>query len=278
MALDLGFKAQADGAIRVILMDAHADQPRRGDALNVDVAPDAGVGQPRAPVPAEHAMRLAQVRKANRAVLRAVGAALRVSLLDVAVRRIEFDLDLVFALDGDVLDVHDPRPVHVVGVEHALSVDGDVRDGVQALAGQEQRVGREVGLGQRKRTAVEVVLLHQVKRLQLVGAPEGILHAAGVEQVGVDRAGHRGGQPLRFIRRAHLPCAVQGQDFFHTFLPPYSILSPFEKETPAILGAFSAGLREPTGAEPKVRRADRTEKAPSRHGRSILLQISLDFL
>ena len=208
MALHLGLKAQRDPAVLVLLMHAHAGQARRGDGGEIDIAPDARVGKPRAPVPAEHAVGLAQQREAHGRVRGALHAALGVALLHRAVGRFEGDLDEVLALSDEVHHVHRPGAVHVVGKQQLLTVDGHRRYGVQALAGEQQRVAAQIGLGQVEGAAIDVVLLHQVEGLLLVVAPEGILHAARVQQICIDRAGHRRRNPLLLVCRAHLPCAV----------------------------------------------------------------------
>ena len=98
--------------------------------------------------------------------------------------------------------------MHVVGKQQLLTVDGHRRHGVQSLAGEQQRVAAQIGLGQVEGAAIDVVLLHQVEGLLLVVAPEGILHAARVQQICIDRARHRRRNPLLLVCRAHLPRAV----------------------------------------------------------------------
>ena len=83
-------------------------------------------------------------------------------------------------------DVLHPCAVHVVGVQHVLSVDRDRGQCVQAFADQEQRIAGQCVLGQRKRAAVQIILLHEKLCIQFIGAPIGIVHPPVIKQVGID--------------------------------------------------------------------------------------------
>ena len=76
--------------------------------------------------------------------------------------------------------------MHVVGVQHVLSVDRDRCQGVQAFTDKEQGVAGKRVFIQRKRAAIQIVLLHERLCLQFIGTPIGIVHSMVVKQVGVD--------------------------------------------------------------------------------------------
>ena len=166
-------------------------------------------------------MRFAQERETDGAVGRTVDAGARVGRLFIAVGRGERDFDVVFARMREGAHVRDPRAVHIVGAKRLMAVHAHRGERIEAFADEQQRVAGEIVAGQRKIAAIEVVLLHQIKRGQFVVTPEGIVHPAVVQQVGVDGAGDGSAHPLRFVCGAHLPCAVEGYfsvHFFHTFL------------------------------------------------------------
>ena len=109
--------------------------------------------------------------------------------------------------------------MHVLHVGEQHPVQADVRHGVHALkaqhlvgAVQHPRLGHKAG-------GVQEVVFHQGQGLVLVIPPEGVLQLAGGQQIGVDRARHRGGQ-LAHARHVQGPVLVQCLCNHTVNLPP----------------------------------------------------------
>ena len=209
-ARHMGLHAQSDAALLVLLQHQHVPDAGRVDADERDIAPDAGIRQARAPVPAEHAVGLAQKRETDHRVGAAVGRVFGVGLADKLCRRGKADLDPVFPLAQQRLDVVLPDAVHVVGPADGRAVEGDFSQRVQPLAAQEHRfAGEQRGVGG-KAARIEKVVLHELERFVFVVAEEGVGDAPGGEQVVIDRAGHlRRDEPEVRPRDGKAPCAVE---------------------------------------------------------------------
>ena len=207
--LDIRREAERHAARLMPLRYAHAHKAGAVDRDQLYVAPDTGVGQARAPVPAQHAVGLAYVREALGAVAGALHVALGVAGAYVLERREEEDLYVVHTRVCQRSYVYRPFPVHVVAVRGKAAVHVHRGDGVKAVAVQEQRVAGEL-LGRDGEVAlVDVVVLHQREGGVFVVPPEGIVHAAGSHQVGIDRPRHDGGYPFGLVGAAHAPGAIQ---------------------------------------------------------------------
>ena len=142
-AVKVGVHAEDDPAALVSLADVHVADAGVVHAEEHDVAPDTAVGQPGTPVPAEHAVGLADLREA----LHGVGGALHeprgVGLADEAGGGGEGHGDGVFPLMEQGFHVELPGAVHVVRLADARAVQVDGRQRVQALAAQEHLVALE---------------------------------------------------------------------------------------------------------------------------------------
>ncbi len=99
----------------MMLANAHAAQPGFVHTRQVDVAPDAGIGQPRAPVPAKHAVRLAQMREAAHGIGGAVDKAVFKRFGHKLGGRKEGNVQVVLPCMHMLLYIHLPGAVHVVG-------------------------------------------------------------------------------------------------------------------------------------------------------------------
>ena len=169
--------------------------------LKINISPNARVGQPRAPVPAEHAVGLADMNEAFDRVGRTVHGSL-IRLARGTIRRMECDLDFIFAGRNKIQHVRAPCSVHVVRFEHNFAVDADGRERIQTFAGQIQRITDEIFLRKFKCAAVNIILLHQIECFLLVIAPEWIFHFARVQKIGIDRSGHSRRNPVDHARLA----------------------------------------------------------------------------
>ena len=113
------------------------------DGQKLDLAGDSRADQLRAPVPAEHVLRLAHER-ARREVevgllavrTRAVAQICRRLRLSEAQRGVQLDLHLVFALAEKLGDIEAPRPEVVVGRPQQLAVEKHSRERVDAMEDQ----------------------------------------------------------------------------------------------------------------------------------------------
>ena len=196
---------------RLVLLPHHgAGNPSAPDHLQLDIPPDAGVGQPGTPVPAELAVHLPQVRKARRRVRRLPAGALFMLRRHIFHRGFEQNPDLVLSLPQQGLHLPFPGAVHIVRPADRLPVHIHPGQGVQPFAVQQQAVRLQILPGNREGAHILIVLLHQGKGGLLVLPPEGILHAAVPQQIRINRPGHQGLVPCRLVRRPHPPGAVQG--------------------------------------------------------------------
>ena len=106
----------------MILMDADVRDAGLFIAKEGDVFPDALVGKARPPVPAEHAVRLSEVRKAPHGLERAAEVVFTVLFLNIFGGRVDRDrkdIALFLQEGGDVIF---PRAMHVVRAakQHAV--------------------------------------------------------------------------------------------------------------------------------------------------------------
>ena len=131
-----------EGALAALMVLIHPNIPDAGGlyAQDGDAAPDAGVGETGAPVPAEHAVGLADGGEAHHGIGGAVGRVFLIGLADVFGWGVKGDGDLVFPCPESVLHIVLPGSVHIVGSAHRDAVDGDGGQGVQTLAAQQHLV------------------------------------------------------------------------------------------------------------------------------------------
>ena len=135
-SLDLRLNAERYSVLAVRLLHVCADDAAAVHAAKHNVAPNAGIRQAGTPVPAEHAMRLAQVREADHCVVAAARVADLILLFDVLCRRVKHDLKRVAGRFQAIFYVKFPRAVHVAHARDFLAVQNDVGNGVEALAAQ----------------------------------------------------------------------------------------------------------------------------------------------
>ena len=99
--------------------------------------PDAGVRQPRSPVPAEHIMPFTDLRKSPHGILRptdrGVGFILR---SDISDRRMNGHDQLILRRSHEMSDRKLPGAMHVIDLPEQLSVQHNLRDGIDPLKTQ----------------------------------------------------------------------------------------------------------------------------------------------
>jgi len=135
-SLNLRLNAERHGVLTVRLLHVCADDAAAVHAAKHNVAPNAGIRQAGTPVPAEHAVRLAQVREADHCFVAAARVADLILLFDVLCRRVKHDLKRVAGRFQAIFYVKFPRAVHVAHARDFLAVQNDVGNGVEALAAQ----------------------------------------------------------------------------------------------------------------------------------------------
>ena len=203
-------EAQRHPARLMLLLHQHAEDAGRVHKLQLDIAPDARVGQPGPPVPAEHAVGLAQVGIAGNCVGGAPAGAFLIGGKRSLHGGVEVDEQAVAPGVEQRLHIPIPGNVHVVGIADRLPVDGYKGQGVQPVAMQQNAPGAQLILRQVKVAGIFVVMAQKLEGAALVFPPEGILHLTLAQQVGVDRARNPGLQPRAAIGLTHAPRAVQG--------------------------------------------------------------------
>ena len=209
---DAGVDVQGDPAVFMTLAHQHVADAGAVPADEHDVPPDAAVGQPRTPVPAEHAVGLAQVGEALHGVAGPLQPVRLIRLADVFGGRGEGDGDGVFAGLQQGLHVELPGAVHVVRHAGQLAVDLHRRQGVQALAAQIHPLAAKQVLAHLKGPGVAEIVLHPFEGFHLVVPPEGVLDLSRREQIAVHAARHSGLQARQtLVRHVQRPCPVQGK-------------------------------------------------------------------
>ena len=209
---------EPDAPVGMLLLHAHALDQRSVGQYQAYRPPDASVRKAGAPVPAEHAMRLAQMRKAGDGVGGAPAGAALPGVEHVVDGRVKPHAQLVFPGAQKGFDIPFPGDVHVVGVAHLASVERNMRQRVQALKAQQRpAVVQYLGL-QRKHGAVLVALFHSFKGFPFVFTIERIGHLARAHEVGVHRARHQRVLPFP-AGLTHAPAASQIQAFHRAFPP-----------------------------------------------------------
>ena len=127
-------EAQGNPARLVLLLHQNAEDAGRIHQLQFDVPPDARVGQAGPPVPAKHAVGLAQVGIAGNRVGGAPAGALLIGSQGSLHGGVEADEQAVAPGVQKRLHIPLPGDMHVVGIAGVLSVDGYMGQGVQPVA------------------------------------------------------------------------------------------------------------------------------------------------
>ena len=204
-----------EGDLAALMALIHPDIPDAGGlyAQDGDAAPDAGVGETGAPVPAEHAVGLADGGEAHHGIGGAVGGILLIGLADIFGRGVEGDGDLVFPCPECGLHIVLPGSVHIVGSAHRDAVDGDGGQGVQTLAAEQHLVAAWELRADLEAAAVDKGVLHQLQGFHFIVPVEGVgdqlcgvqvvIHGAGDDGIHLGKSAFRNGE---------LPGAVQGKN------------------------------------------------------------------
>ena len=143
-------------------------------------APDTGIRQARSPVPAEHAVRLPEMRKTVHRVRRAAEEMLLLPRAYIAHGGSEGECDLILAGAKRVCDVQLPRPVHIVGVCDRLSVQHDIAQRVKSFASEQNMPGFQKRLRRCKHAAKGEIFLHAPQGRKFVLPIIRVLHKAGI--------------------------------------------------------------------------------------------------
>ena len=218
---NVGGYRQGHLALAVGLLHQHVPDPGGVDAQKGDVPPDARIRQAGAPVPAEHAVGLAQQGEAHHGIGGAVGSGLGVGFLDKAGGGVEFHGDVVLPRLQCGLYVELPDPVHVLCLAHLHAVDGDGGQGVQSVAVEQHLLAAQQLVGNLEIPAVDKVIVRDFQGLVLVVPVEGVRNLACGEQVVIHGAGDGGMDAGEGAARdVQHPGAVQGK-FFHVNTSEY---------------------------------------------------------
>ena len=214
----LRLQRQGDPAARVALPDKHRLQLASVDPQQVHRPPESGVGQMRAPVPAEHAVGLPQVGKALHGVGAALGGVLLVRFPNPLGGGVEPHLEVVLPLPKNSSHVVLEGAVHVLHMVQQHPVKPDVRHGVHALKAQHLVGAFQNSLRRGEILYVVVVVLHQGKSFQLVVPVVGVLHLSRRQQVGVHGPGHPGRKLFSLVGHGQRP--LFGQLLYDHTVPP----------------------------------------------------------
>ena len=217
--LDMRLHLKGDGIGRMLLQDQNIADAGSLDADQSNVTPDAGVRKTRTPVPAEHAVRLPQQRKAHHGIRTAVGGVFCIGFADKSGRGRKADLDPVFPFPEQRPDLVFPGSVHVVCPADRGPVEKNLCQGIQAITAQQDRAAVQQGGVRAEAAGIDEVMLHQLQRFILVVPIEGIGDFPGQQQVVIDRAGYLcRDRPEGGAGDVQRPGAVQ-RLFLHGFPP-----------------------------------------------------------
>ena len=176
----------------MLLEHQHVPDAGGGDTDELNASPDARVRQTGAPVPAEHAVGLAQVGEAHHGVGGAVRSGLGIGLFNKAGGGIKFDGNVIFSDLQHGFYVKFIGSVHIFGRSNHRAVDGDGGQGVQPVAAQQHRVALQQVCRNGEIPAVDEVIVHDLQRFVFIVPVERILDLTGGEQVVINRAGDGG--------------------------------------------------------------------------------------
>ena len=180
-----------------------------------DAAPDTGVRQIRAPVPAKHIMRLAQICIT---VLTAGGGIENIALgvlgLNVAQRGSKIDPQCVFRLQLSG-DIHPPRAVHIISTQNDLVIQPHGGQCVEPFKHQHSLGGCTLVGCQAEAAPVGVVLVEQLLDLVFIPAPVRILAEIQGQHIAENTARHGARVDGVTVCSRPLPDTVQGNLFVH---------------------------------------------------------------
>ena len=203
--IDLDLGGNSGPAVCHRLRQPDVRQPADTPAFDPHVLPDADVRQLRAPVPAEVAWRLTQIRAARERFRRPVERPNGVQLSPATDRRVEEHRDLVLARSKPAGHVPAPGSEHVVGAAQPLPVETDIGQRVQAVEDEGEVVlGCHSGVDA-EAAAVLPVRLGDPLDPQLLVADERIGDPARGHQVGVDAARNLCREPLLGAALSKMP-------------------------------------------------------------------------
>ena len=185
---------RADGhvhhAVMVRLQHQRVFQPRRIPRPQENRPPDARVRQTGPPVPAEHAVCLAQMTEAGRCVGGFPAGRFLCLLRAVQNRRIKSDFQRVFARVQLLLHVPHPGDVHVVREGDFAPVERHMRQRIQPLADQLHMRMCQLCFSHSERALIHIIFLHALEGIQLIFTPERVRHRAIRHQIRIHAARH----------------------------------------------------------------------------------------
>ena len=215
---------RADGhvhhAVMVRLQHQRVFQPRRIPRPQENQPPDARVRQTGSPVPAEHAVCLAQVAEAGRCVGGFPAGRFFSFFRTVENGGIKSDFQRVFARVQLLLHVPHPGDVHVVREGDFAPVKRHMRQRIQPLADQLHMRMCQLCFSHGECALVHIIFLHALEGIQLVFAPERVRHRAIRHQIRIHAARHMRRMPRFAVCFAHPPRAAEVHLFRHWFHPP----------------------------------------------------------
>ncbi len=190
-----------------LLMYIDTVEPGSVYPQKLNAFPDSRVRQSGAPVPSEHIMTLADLGETAHGIFCSLDRRICGILLgNEPDRGVECDLELVFSGLKKFSDRKVPHAVHVVCAADPVSVQGDVRDRIEAVKAKQHLVvfGYRVQIGI-KGAAVHEIVIHESKGRVLVVPVVGIGKAARAYQIVIYRSGN-GCVIERFLPRdPHFP-------------------------------------------------------------------------
>ena len=171
-----GLHLQGDPARFMVLADIHIPQPCLVHACQPDIPPDPGIRQVGTPVPAEHAMRFSQIRKAPHRIRGSLQRLLFIGLPDIFRGRSQSDPDAVGSFLQQRLHIKFPGPVHVIRFPGRLPIDINRRQRIQSVAAKNHSVAVQQFRRNVKITAVDKIIFHDLQRFILIVPVKRILN------------------------------------------------------------------------------------------------------
>ena len=217
--IHLGIQAQGDPAVPVHLTHLHTLELGLGNGPEIDGPVYAGIGEAGTPVPAIHAVCLADHGKALDGIGGAGDLVPLVGRMRSAQGRAQKNGQSVFPFMDKRTDIDHVGPVHVFGVQDKLIVDRDIGERVDALHHETEFKGTEQGCIRDESLAVDVVCLHQVISNRFLIPIVGVGHFSIVHQIHIHRSWNYGRKPFGIRDRTHFPVGGKVKNVSHNWPP-----------------------------------------------------------
>ena len=188
----------ASRAHMVLLRIIDTLDPRLLGADNRHRAEKSCIRQARAPVPAEHAGRLPDVRKARHGIAGAADGIRLVRFLNKPRRGVKHGAQYMCLCRffHQRRNVELPGAVHVVHTSQQLSVQENIGQGINSVKMQIDPTLLPLLVCQRQGRLIDKIILHELCRLQLVVAVKRIRHQPPVQQRRINAGRHAGADRL----------------------------------------------------------------------------------